>query len=117
MKAFNDKCKLNGYEDTVDWYPAWETYKFLYRNEELRTEKYEDLHDAAEYIIVSHQLSKDMRKSYLDVRDFYRFYVTLAKNEDEHHFVITDDVEKYLLVIANTKAERLAERLVEVFHS
>ena len=89
MKAFNDKCKLNGYEDTVDWYPAWETYKFLYRNEELRTEKYEDLHDAAEYIIVSHQLSKDMRKSYLDVSDFYRFYVKQRNIE-----VLSDTVEQ-----------------------
>lgn len=42
MAVYNDQCRLKGYEDTKDWYLAWETYKYLYRNEDmLQQQKYE----------------------------------------------------------------------------
>ena len=113
MSIYNGKCRLNGYEDTRDWYLAWETYKYLYRNEELiQEQKYKDILAVAEDIVVWHMCGNDPKSKYDDVLEFYRFYVTLAKNEDEHNFVLTDEVAKYLAFIKKECEKRIVRRVL-----
>lgn len=113
MSIYNGKCRLKGHKDTRDWYLAWETYKYLYRNEELiKEQKYKDILSVAEDIVVWHMCGNDPKSKYEDVLEFYRFYVTLAKNEDEHNFVLTDEVAKYLAFIKKEREERIIRRVL-----
>ncbi len=106
MKAYSRNCRLKGYEDTYDWYLAWEVYKYLHRNENLLKEaRYEDLHSAAEYIYVCHRMEQAPENSLADMRKICRFYVSLAKNEDRFSFVLADEVVKYLISIAGIRNE------------
>lgn len=73
--------------------------------------RYAELLSAAEYIYVCHRMAHDPEKSFGDTRKFCRFYVSLAKNEDRDNFILTDEVEKYLLSIAKNKAEQIADKL------
>ena len=115
MEAYSRNCRLNGYEDSYDWYLAWEVYKYLHRNEGLLKEaRYMDLFNAVEYIFVCHRLSHVSDRSYADMKKFCRFYVSLAKNEDKNNFVLTDEVEGYLLLIAGNRNELLAAKLLEI---
>ena len=116
MEAYSRNCRLKGYEDTYDWYLAWEVYKYLHRNENLLKEvRYTDLLSAAEYIYVCHRMAHAPKNSFADMRKFCRFYVTLAKNEDKFNFVLTDEVEKYLISIAGCRNELLFEKVVKWF--
>ena len=116
METYSDKCRLKGYENHVDWYLAWETYKYLYRHENLLKEKrYRALCEAVEYIIVCHRMVKNSQSRFADILDFYRFYVTLAKDEDRYNLVLTNDVEEYLLLIAKNKAERISDKLFSLY--
>lgn len=100
LAIYNNNCRLKGYEDYRDWFLAWEVYKYLYRNVELLVQdKYRKLNEVAEDIVVWHKLGNDPKSKYEDILDFYRFYITLAKNEDEHNFVLTDEIEEYLYFI------------------
>jgi len=113
MAVYNDQCRLKGYEDTKDWYLAWETYKYLYRNEDmLQQQKYKDILAVAEDIVVWHMCGNDPKSKYEDVLEFYRFYVTLAKNEDEHNFVLTDDIADYLRFIKKEREDRIVRRVM-----
>ena len=113
MAIYNDQCRLKGYEDTKDWYLAWETYKYLYRNEDmLQQQKYKDILAVAENIVVWHMCGNDPKSKYEDVLEFYRFYVTLAKNEDEHKFVLTDDIADYLRFIKKEREDRIVRRVL-----
>ena len=113
MSIFNDLCRLKGYERTRDWYLAWETYKYLYRNEFLLQEqKHKELLAGAEEIVVWHSLGNNPENKYEDVLDFYRFYITLAKNDDENNFVLTKDIEKYLYQIKKEREERIVRRVI-----
>lgn len=113
MSIYNEQCRLKGYEHTRDWYLAWEVYKFLYRNEELvQKQRYKNLLKVAEDIVVWHSLGNNPKNKYEDTLDFYRFYTTLAKNEDEHHFVLTDDIENYLYKIKRDREERIIHRVL-----
>lgn len=112
MEAYSNKCRLKGYEEFYDWYLAWETYKYLYRNENLLKERrYWILCEVVEYIIVCHRMAENSQSRFVDIRDFYRFFVKIAKNENKHNFILTDDVEKYLLSIAKSKAKQIADKL------
>lgn len=83
MAIYNNNCRLKGYEDYRDWFLAWEVYKYLYRNVELlELDKYRKLNKVAEDTVVWHKLGNDPKSKYEDILDFYRFYITLAKNED-----------------------------------
>ena len=113
MAVYNAQCRLKGYEDTRDWYLAWETYKYLYRNKELlKEQKYKDILAVAEDIVVWHMCGNDPKSKYENVLEFYRFYITLAKNEDEHNFVLTDEVAKYLAFIKKEREERIVRRVL-----
>ena len=113
MSIYNDQCRLKGYEDTRDWYLAWETYKYFYRNEELLQEqKYKDILAVAEDIVVWHMCGNDSKSKYEDVLEFYRFYVTLAKNEDEHNFALTDEIAEYLRFIKKEREDRIVRRVL-----
>ncbi len=104
MKAYSRNCRLKGYEDTYDWYFAWD--KYLRRNENLLKEvRYEDLLRAAEYIYVCHRMAQAPENSLADMRKICRSYVSLAKNEDRFSFVLTDEVGKYLISIAGIRNE------------
>lgn len=117
MSIYNEQCRLKGYEDSRDWYLAWETYKYLYRNEDmLQQQKYKDILAVAENIVVWHMCGNDPKSKYEDVLEFYRFYVTLAKNNDEHNFVLTDDIEKYLYQIKKEREDRIVRRLILFLH-
>lgn len=101
---YSENCRLNGYEEYSDWYLAWETYKYFHRKENIiKQKRYKSLYEAVEYIIVCHRMVENPQDSFENLRDFYRFYVTLAKNENEYDFVLTDEVEEYLLSIAKKK--------------
>lgn len=116
MAVYNDQCTLKGYEDTKDWYLAWETYKYLYRNEDmLQQQKYKDILAVAENIVVWHMCGNDPKSKYEDVLEFYRFYVTLAKNEDKHNFILTEDIENYLYGIKKKREEMVLKRLIASF--
>ena len=113
MSIYNEHCRLKGYEDSRDWYLAWETYKYLYRNEDmLQQQKYKDILAVAENIVVWHMCGNDPKSKYEDVLEFYRFYVTLAKNEDEHNFVLTYDIADYLRFIKKEREERIVRRVM-----
>lgn len=113
MSIYNEQCRLKGYENTKDWYLAWETYKYLYRNEDmLQQQKYKDILAVAEDIVVWHKLGNDPKSKFEDVLDFYRFYVTLAKNEDEHDFVLTDEIADYLRFIKKERENRIVRRVM-----
>ena len=43
---------------------------------------------------------------------FCRFYITLAKNEDENNFALTEDLEKYLYQIKKEREERIVRRVI-----
>lgn len=114
MSIYNDQCRLKGYEDTRDWYLAWETYKYLYRNKNLwQEEKYKELLEVVEEIVVMHMCSNNPESKYEDILKFYRFYITLAKNEDEHNFVLTEEINKYLRFIKKEREERVAKRILQ----
>lgn len=116
MEAYSNKCRLKGYEEFYDWYLAWETYKYLYRNENiLKEKKYRALCEAAEYIIVCHRMIENSQSKFVDIRDFYRFFVKLAKNENKHNFIFTDDVGKYLLSISKNKVEQIVDKLFSLY--
>ena len=113
MAVYNAQCRLKGYEDTKDWYLAWETYKYLYRNVELlKDQKYKDVLAVAEDIVVWHMCGNDPKSKYEDVLEFYRFYVTLAKNEDEHNFTLTEEIAEYLRFIKKEREDRLVRRVL-----
>ena len=113
MAVYNDQCRLKGYEDTKDWYLAWETYKYLYQNEDmLQQQKYKDILAVAENIVVWHMCGNDPKSKYEDVLEFYRFYVTLAKNEDEQNFLLTDDIADYLRFIKKEREDRIVRRVL-----
>lgn len=113
MAVYNDQCRLKGYEDTKDWYLAWETYKYLYRNEDmLQQQKYKDILAVAENIVVWHMCGNDPKSKYEDVLEFYRFYVTLAKNEDDRNFVLTDEVANYLAFVKREREDRIVRRVL-----
>lgn len=113
MAVYNDQCRLKGYEDTKDWYLAWETYKYLYRNEDmLQQQKYKDILAVAENIVAWHMCGNDPKSKYEDVLEFYRFYVTLAKNEDEQNFLLTDDIADYLRFIKKEREDRIVRRVL-----
>lgn len=97
---YSDNCRLKGYEGYLDWYLAWETYKYFYREGNQMQKRYKALVEAVEYIIVSHRMAENPRDSFEKLRAFYRFYVTLAKDENKYNFVFTDEVKEYLLSIA-----------------
>ena len=114
MAVYNDQCRLKGYEDTKDWYLAWETYKYLYRNENLsREDKYNELLKVVEEIVVMHMCSNNPKSKYEDILEFYRFYITLAKNEDDRNFVLTEDVDKYLRFVKKEREEHVVKRILQ----
>lgn len=113
MATYNDKCRLKGYEDCCDWFLAWEVYKYLYRNEELLVQdKYRKLNEVVEDIVVWHKLGNDPKSKYEDILDFYCFYITLAKSEDEHNFVLTDEIEEYLYFIKKEREDRIVRNIL-----
>ena len=58
----------------------------------LQQQKYKDILAVAENIVVWHMCGNDPKSKYEDVLEFYRFQVTLAKNEDKHNFILTEDI-------------------------
>ena len=117
MSIYNEWCRLKGYEHTRDWYLAWEVYRFLYQNELiLHEQRYKDLLDVAEDIVVWHVLSKDPKNQYEDILNFYRFYVILSKKETNDNFVLTEDIEKYLYQIKNERELLIKRRIIEFLY-
>lgn len=113
MSIYNEHCRLKGYEDTRDWYLAWETYKYLYRNKELlQLQKYKELLVVAEDIVVWNKLGNDPKRKYEDILNFYRFYITLAKNEDEDNFVLLDEIVEYLYFIKKEREDRIVRNIL-----
>lgn len=78
----------------------------------LREQRYKKLLAVAEDIVVWYRLGNDPKSKYEDILDFYRFYITLAKNEYEHNFFLTDDIEKYLYFIKKEREDRIVRRVM-----
>lgn len=78
----------------------------------LQQQKYKDILAVAENIVVWHMCGNDPKSKYEDVLEFYRFYVTLAKNEDEHNFLLTGDIADYLRFIKKEREDRIVRRVL-----